>query len=127
MRTTSGYTYRAGDSAGIRHLKLIATPVGQGLLLSGVSAAQAADGSVQVTYTVSGAAQVSVDVLNIAGRVVGQLGSRAAGAGSINTVAWNGRNTQGAKVPSGRYMLRITARAENGQAAQCVRAFTLGR
>lgn len=128
MRTVGAYTYNAGDECGSRSFKVIAEPAGdRTLLLSGVATAQAPDGTVQLSYTVSTTADVSVDILNISGRVVGQLGSRTASAGATNTVYWNGRTSQGTKAPSGRYMVRLTARTASGQVSQAVRALQITR
>jgi hypothetical protein len=127
MRTCSAYTYRNGDAASVRQLRITASPAGSGALsVTGVTAAQAPDGSVRFSYTVSAAADVTADVLNIAGRAVGTIQGKTSGAG-VQSLTWNGRGTSGTKVPAGRYLLRLTARTGDGQMAQSVRAFQVGR
>ncbi len=68
----------------------------------------------EVCVTLSAEAAVTAEVLNIAGlpvRVIVQ--DRPMPAGST-TVAWNGRSQNGLAVPSGAYLVRITARTEDG-------------
>jgi hypothetical protein len=128
MRTTSGYTYRTGDEPSVRQLRIVATPAaGGGLMLTNVASAQAADGTVQLTYTVNTASEVSAEILNIAGRCIKRLGSQSAAPNTIESAVWNCRNTGGARVPAGRYIMRLTARTETGEAAQAVRAFQVRR
>jgi hypothetical protein len=127
MRTCSAYTFRNGDGSQPRRLCITATPAtGNNLTVTGVSAAQAPDGSIRFSFTVSAAAEVTADVLNIAGRTVGSVQGRTTGAGA-QTLTWNGRSTGGTKVPAGRYLLRLTARTADGQMAQSVWAFQVGR
>ncbi len=129
MRTTTGYTYRSGSTPEVRHLTLEAAPAnGRTLMLNSVSAAQARDGSgVSLVYTVNTDAQVSAEIVNIAGRTVRALPARASRSDEVQTLHWDGRNGSGAKVPAGRYILRLTARTESGEAMQCVRAFDVAR
>lgn len=127
MRTAAGYTYRSGSDGETRRFKIVARPARGGtLLLTGVTAAQAQDGSVQVSYVVTQAAEVTAEVLNIAGRSIRRLGAQTAAGGAVVTQTWNRRNEQGARVPAGRYLVRVTARTESGQACSAVRAFQLG-
>lgn len=127
MRTCSAYTFRNADTAQPRHLCITASPAaGASLTVTGVTAAQAPDGSVRFTYTVSAAAEVTADVLNIAGRAVGTVQGKSTGPG-VQTLTWNGRGNGGTRVPAGRYLLRLTARTADGQMAQSVRAFQVGR
>lgn len=128
MRTVGSYTYRSAGEADTRRFRIIARPTGQGsLALANVTALQARDGTVQLTYTVSSPAQVTAEVLNISGRTIRRLSATSATPGEIETVAWDGRNAHGARAPAGRYLVRLTARGEDGQVAQAVRAFQVGR
>ena len=128
MRTVAGYTYRSVGEESARHLRIVATPAGdRALVLTSVTALQAPDGTVQLSYSVSSPADVSVDILNISGRTISRLGSSTATAGGTETVAWNGRNSHGAKAPAGKYLVRVTARSENGQVAHAVRTFQVRR
>jgi len=128
MRTVAGYTYRSAGNESVRHFRIVAAPAGeQTLALTNVTAQQTSEGTVQVSYTVSCAAEVSAEVLNIAGRSIRRLGDGTATAGSVQTLTWDGRNGFGALAPAGRYMVRLTARTHSGQASNTVRTFQVGR
>ncbi len=128
MRTVAGYTYRASSAEDVRHFTITARPAdGRALVLTNVRTQQAPDGAVRLSYAVNCAAQVSAEVLNIAGRSIKQLGETAAAPGVTQTLTWNGDNNSGVKVPAGRYMLRLAARTADGQAAHSVRTFQVGR
>jgi hypothetical protein len=84
-----------------------------GLTLAGTTAVPTAGGA-EIAFTLSAPAQVSVQVLNVAGRPVASVvQDRAAGAG-LNTLLWNGLSGQGLRVPSGAYVIRVAARNAEG-------------
>lgn len=127
LRTATSYSFEA-TGAGAREFKLeLDEAAGGALVIRGLSAAPAAKGA-QVSYTLSADAAVTVEVLNAAGRPVRVLatGSYAAG-GSPVTVAWDGCNAGGARVPAGRYLVRLTARTDDGQQASSVATLSVGR
>jgi flagellar hook assembly protein FlgD len=69
-----------------------------------------------VTAQISRPADVSVAVLNAAGRVVrsSALGERPQGQVEV---LWDGRSDAGSSMPSGSYVLLIRAEAADGQRA----------
>ena len=71
----------------------------------------------QVSFTLSADANVTAEVMNIAGRPVQVLATDKAMAAGINTLTWNGRSATGAQVPSGVYLVRV--RAANQSGGQC--------
>ncbi|MFO7948642.1 MAG: FlgD immunoglobulin-like domain containing protein, partial [Armatimonadota bacterium] len=81
---------------------------------------------VMITYSLSSAADISVGIRNIAGRMVRQIpcGTETAG---VNSTTWNLRNTSGAKVPHGTYLCTITARSDDGTQATAVRTMQITR
>ena len=115
MRTSTGYTFRA-TQAGVRHLSITADRAGaHGLQITALSAAQARDGSIAITYDLSAPASVSAEVRNIAGRVIrGLLAGRDVAAGT-QTLLWDARTDSGVKAPAGTYLLQLTARTADGQ------------
>lgn len=127
MRTVGSYTYKSAGAGSERHLKIVAVPADQRAIVLEVHPTAAADGSVQLAYTVNVAASVTAEVHNIAGRTVARLGTQGATPGAAQTFRWNCRGLYGAPVPNGRYILRLTATTENGQAAQSVAAFNVRR
>jgi len=127
MRTSSQYEFDSGPDGGVRHLTIrMADADARMLTVSGV-AAQGVAGGAAISYTLSAPAEVSVEVRNIAGRLVRTLGSQQAEAGTQQTTMWNGMNNYGGAVPAGRYLVRLTARADNGQTVQAIRPFNVVR
>ena len=127
MRTSTGYTFQMSEP-GVRHLRIVAdTAAGNALVVSGVSAAAVSSGQMMFTYTVSRAADVTVEVRNISGALIRNLGQHTATAGTTQTLSWNGQSDRGTRVPTGRYLARLTARAADGQSIQVIRPFTVGR
>jgi hypothetical protein len=124
MRTTSGYSFTNGTGQETRHLRIIATMDDVGALaVSGMNAAQTGDGSVAITYSVTRSASVSADIRNIAGYPIARLGDSDVAGGETQTLTWNGRNAGGARVPNGRYLVRLTARTAEGQTVQAISVF----
>jgi len=72
------------------------------------------------------AADVSIEVRNIAGRLVRTIpcGVRSAG---INSAICNLRNATGATVPSGTYLCTITSRFPGGTQTKAIRTITVRR
>lgn len=87
------------------------------LTMAGVSAASTGSGTVAISYTLSSPAQVTAEVLNLAGRSVAVVQSSGVAAAGANTLLWSGRSSYGTRVPAGAYLVRVTAR--NGAGAQC--------
>jgi flagellar hook assembly protein FlgD len=67
-------------------------------------------------------------VCNISGVTIRQVVAARASAPGANTVAWDGRSSSGSRVPAGRYLCKITARAaDTGQQHSLVRSFQIAR
>lgn len=125
-RTLSGYGYTA-DGKGLRKFTLeVAPKSAAGLVISAGTASQSGDRA-SVSYTLSAPATTSVSILNIAGRAVRVLQTGAVAPAGVNTVAWDLRGDSGTRVPAGRYLVRIEAVAENGQAASTVVTMQVNR
>lgn len=61
-----------------------------------------------ITFRVAEEGRVTVDVYDIAGRRVALLADRRFGTG-VATLEWSGEDDRGRPVPSGTYLLRLTA------------------
>lgn len=116
MRTNRSYCFTAGETARQLSIVVSSNEVGQ-LAVAGASASAGAEG-VSVSYTLSKPASVSVEVRNIAGRLIGRAVESQAQTTGLQSVVWNCRNSNGARVPAGRYVISITAATEDGQRAQ---------
>jgi hypothetical protein len=117
LRTNAAYVFTAGDAP--RHLLLRVERRDATLVLSGARAQQAGGTAAAISYTLSTAAEVEAEVMNIAGRTVRRLPDGARTAGS-HTLHWNLRDRGGHAVPSGRYLVRVTARTEDGAVASAI-------
>lgn len=104
-------------------------PTGQAcpLTLASASALSAKGGGAEIAFNLSADADVTISVLNIAGRPVATLArDRAAGAG-LQRVLWSGQTNHGTCAPSGTYLVRILARAADGGQVQSICPLRLER
>jgi len=126
-RTMPAYSYNSGDG-GARHFALEVTDnFGGGLMITSALAASTAAGGASVSYTLSAAAEVNVEVLNIAGRKVATLANDQVASAGANTLTWSGRSNAGTLCPAGRYLVRIQAAADDGQRVETLAPLSLGR
>jgi hypothetical protein len=126
-RTTPQYTFLSGAQGAVRHFSLEIAPRGtSSLVVSAASARQTGPGVV-VTYSLSTSCQVTVEVLNVAGRVVRRLAADSVAAAGVNNTVWNLHGDSGAAVPSGLYLVRVTAVSDSGQKAQTVTQVNVSR
>ena len=124
MRTSGGYSFRSGSEGTVRHLRLVAVQGEAGnLSLSGVSAQAATGGTVAITYALSQPGELTAEVRNISGVAIKRFASQRSAGGTVELLMWNGRSDRGSKAPPGRYLLRLTARTDDGQTVQAIRPF----
>lgn len=83
------------------------------------TAAATGSGAVQISVTLSQAAEVEATVLNMAGRPVATLPARSLEAG-VSSLLWNGRSATGTKVPGGQYLVKVAARAADGRSCSAL-------
>jgi hypothetical protein len=127
LRTSTGYTYEVGDEATERTFTLSIAEDGAGALAINTLSAGATGGRGQIVYSLSQDAAVEVEVLNIAGVTVRRvLAGRAQQAGP-QQVTWDGRNASGSNAPGGTYLVRVTARSDDGQEVSAISTLQLER
>lgn len=126
MRTSTGFRFQTGADGSVRHLRITTADGSRSLAVSTMSA-QPAPGGAMITYSVSSPAEVSVEVMNIAGRLIKRFPARNVDGGAQETLSWNGISDRGSAVPSGRYIVRLTALAADGQTVQAIRPFSIER
>jgi flagellar hook assembly protein FlgD len=78
-----------------------------------------------LTYAVSRAAEVGMEIRNLSGVLIRSLGQQSVQPGVLQSLTWNGQSDRGLKAPAGKYFARITACATDGQTVQSIRPFTL--
>ncbi|MBM3473479.1 MAG: hypothetical protein FJX75_09440 [Armatimonadetes bacterium] len=96
------------------------------LQLTGVAGLPTRAGA-QVTFALSAPARVSARVLNLAGRPVATLGLPRDYAPGANALLWNARDSGGLAVPSGIYLIELTARTTQGTEARAVATLSVRR
>lgn len=74
----------------------------------------------EVRFTLSSTASVSARVLNIAGRPVRMLSPPRNCQAGANTLLWNATSDHGTAVPSGTYLVEVTAKAADGAQARAL-------
>lgn len=126
LRTATSYTFEA-DPGVVRHFQLLMGQDGTGTLAVKSLAATSVGSGAQIVFALTADAQASVEVLNLAGRVVRRLAPVQAAAGAVVTLSWDGRSDSGTSVPAGRYLMRISAAAEDGQAVSAAGAVWVKR
>lgn len=126
-RTMQAYTFNATEKANTRRFRLTVEPRSVGsLVVSTASANQNGENAV-VTYNVTKPCKVTLRVMNMAGRCVKVIATDKVAQAGVNTEAWNLRNTGGAPVPSGMYLIEVRAQADNGQQSRGLTKLMLNR
>jgi hypothetical protein len=95
-----------------------------GVVLSGVAAVPTGAGA-EVAFTLSDPADVTVTVLNVAGRPVATVLQDRATAAGLQRVVWSGQTANGTRAPGGRYLIRVTARSEGGRQSSALTSVLL--
>ena len=81
----------------------------------------------QLVFTLSAHANVSVELLNIAGPTIRRVCTDTASTAGANVVLWNAPSNTGTRVPSGRYLVRLTARSDDGSQSQAIATLMVRR
>ncbi len=121
MRTRAQYEFAAPGAHASRGFTVTVKRAQEGaLLVSGLSAVPARGGAWDIGFNLSADAAVSARVYNVAGRLVAEIARGHQLASGRAALTWDGRGTAATHVPSGTYLLRVTARAEDGEQASAV-------
>jgi len=70
---------------------------------------------------------VTARIYNVAGRLVADLARAQQLPRGRASLAWHGRTLTDTNVPSGTYLLRLTARTEDGEQASAVTLLQVSR
>jgi hypothetical protein len=130
MRTCSSYSFNPGANPGQRLLNIVVQPrpAAGAAAITNVTTAQTGGGSVEFAYTLASPANVDITIRNISGIPVKRLVTDALRDAGANTAAWSCQSDRGLPVPSGRYIVEMTARSpENGMQSAVVRTFQVNR
>ncbi len=105
------------------------TPVAAGgrLVVLNALAVPSVGGAADIVFTVTAPAEVTVNVLNLAGRPVASvLRDRSCAAGRQHFL-WSGTTSAGVRAPAGGYLVRVRARGAGGEQAQALLRLSLAR
>jgi hypothetical protein len=116
MRTSGGYGL-TGSGAPCDLEIVLRRDNGAGLAVMGLVGVPSRQG-VAIAYSLSTDAAVSARILNIAGRPIRDLVLDKSQTAGRSTLLWDLRSATGAPVPSGAYLIELTARSEDGQVAR---------
>ncbi len=97
------------------------------LALTGTTALATKAGGAEIVFSLSAPADVTVDVLNIAGRPVAMVAREVATEAGAQRFVWSGQTQHGVPAPPGAYLVRIAARGTDGQQMQALSRIRLGR
>ncbi|MBD3292679.1 MAG: hypothetical protein GF393_07115, partial [Armatimonadia bacterium] len=127
MRTSESYTFTS-QTGGTRDLQITVRPRAQATLGLNATTRSMGGAGLEIAYTLSSDAAVDVEVRNIAGRVVRRVADNRAATKGQNTLVWNGLSETGTAVPSGTYIVQVTARSpETGEQMSVIRTETIAR
>jgi hypothetical protein len=133
LRTQAAYQFNSGHDAATRAFTLTAHPTNSGgrAVLTNINVnpprnvGGRAAGAYQIGYTVSQDARVEVAILGYNGQTLAQIGSTRAVTSGDNHQVWNGKDTKGATVPAGTYLLQLKAVTTDGTVSREIRPLTV--
>ena len=127
MRTVNGYGFTLGPNEASRRFTIeISTKAGDTLAIQSLQA-HSAGGNVCISYTLSAAAAVEVEIRNVAGRLVRRLGTGSLSPAGAHDLLWNCAGDSGLRVPAGNYLVCVTGRTESGQVVKAVQPVSVRR
>ena len=100
-----------------------ASMVGKNVKVNG-SAFNLKGGPANMNLVLASAADVTVSVKDAKGNVVAKLGQGHMNSG-LNTVAWDGRDSNGNLMPDGTYKAEVTATGDDGKAVPYQTSLTM--
>ncbi|MHB8996502.1 MAG: M6 family metalloprotease domain-containing protein [Armatimonadota bacterium] len=104
---------------------IVRSPAAVALTVGAAAAPTRTEGAA-ITVNLSAAAAVEIQICNLAGRIVGQLPRQHLEAGARHLL-WNGSSVNGTSVPSGMYVVKVTARGDDGTQAQALSSLAVRR
>ncbi len=125
MNSASSYTFTPTKGTTSRKFQIKAEPRTAGrLLISNMRVdarlSRGVASSALVSYDISGAAEVSVDIMSGAGRHVRRLATGRAATVGTNQVTWDLKDDQGRALPTGTYLIQVSARTSEGETSRMV-------
>jgi hypothetical protein len=130
LQSSSSYSFSSGQSA-TRKFRIEPETRSAGALRVMNVAARVSRGvgvsTVEIGYDLNQSATVSTEIRGADGRMVRRLGAGRAASAGTSTLVWDTKDDRAISVPSGSYMVQITARTPEGETARTFRMITLVR
>jgi hypothetical protein len=96
-------------------------------VVSALSAAATRTGGAQISFSLSEAATVTAEVLNLAGRRVATLARGRDCPEGSNTLLWDAQSDAQVAVPSGTYLIEVVAKSADGTRTRALGTVRLAR
>jgi hypothetical protein len=97
------------------------------LTVASATALSTRSGGAEIAFSLSVPADLTVSVLNVAGRPLATVMRDTSADAGLQRIVWSGRSARGTRAPSGTYLVRIVARDDDGQQVQSLCSLRLGR
>ncbi len=128
MRSRARYEFAAPGEGASRSFAVSVKPAQQaGVLVSNFSAVPLRGGGAELTFSLSADAAVSIEVVNVAGRLVQRIREGLEVEAGRHMAAWSGRSLSGTALPNGLYLCVLTAKAPDGQQVRRVCPLAVSR
>ena len=125
MNSASSYTFTPGKGATARKFQVLAEPRATGRLVINnlhveTRQSRGVATTALISYDLTGAAELSIDVVSGTGRRLRQLVSGRTASVGTNQVAWDLKDDQGRALPTGTYLIQVSARTSEGETARMI-------
>lgn len=128
MRTAPSYTFRSGKGVTRRQFAVeMDTDTRMPLRISQMKVQQTRSGSISLQFVLSQSASTRVRVLSASGKSLRELETTSARNAGLHSVQWDGRDSSGAALPAGAYLVEVTAVSEELEQARAIIPFVLKR
>jgi hypothetical protein len=97
------------------------------LALTNAAAVPTKRGGAEIAFSLSAPANVTVSVLNVAGRPVATVARDQAAQAGTQRIMWSGQTNRGVAAPGGTYIVRIAARGDDGSQTQTLASLPMHR
>lgn len=95
------------------------------LTVAGATALPTKSGGAEIAFALSAPAEVTVQVLNVAGRPVATVARERSADAGLQRIVWSRQTAHGTRAPAGRYVVRIAARDADGEQQTALCGVTL--
>jgi len=102
------------------------TSAAAAVVVASLTATPTRGGGAELVFSLSAPADVSARIMNIAGRPVRSM-PPTAGVQGLNTLLWDAKGNNGLRVPSGTYLVEMTARSAGGAQSRALAPLRLTR